>query len=136
MRLKAFLTILFTLAIPLELSAHHSVMRAYDTQQEIRIQGKILATEWRNPHSRIVLSVRNEMGEIERWTVETNAMETIDRLGPATGFYRADFVVGDSVTVGGWKGRQGKRIFLTWVTFKGGDRVYWRDSPKSAAENQ
>lgn len=136
MRLIAILTILFTLCAPAILQAHHSVMRGYDTQSEVRIEGTIHATEWRNPHSRIVVLVKDHSGKTVRWTVETNAAETIDRLGPAAGFSRADFAIGKPVTIGGWKGRQGNRLFLTWAQFDDGHKVSWRSVQASKRDTQ
>lgn len=50
--------------------AHHSFPATYLTEQEMTIEGELVAFLYRNPHAFVHLNVMNEKGEPVRWAVE------------------------------------------------------------------
>src|SRR6185436_12249660 len=50
--------------------AHHSYAATYDTTKEIKIEGKLVQFELRNPHTFVTVTAKNSTGKTERWSVE------------------------------------------------------------------
>jgi hypothetical protein len=50
--------------------AHHSYAATYDTTKEIKVEGKLVQFELRNPHTFVTVTSKNENGKVERWSVE------------------------------------------------------------------
>ena len=50
--------------------AHHSIAGTYDSSKAITVRGTITKLEWRNPHSFVFFSARDDNGKITDWTVE------------------------------------------------------------------
>jgi hypothetical protein len=74
--------------------AHHSPA-VFDRTKQIKLSGVVKEFRWNNPHSWIELSVRNEKGELEAWSVE---------MGPPTylvkaGWKSSTIKPGDEVTI-------------------------------------
>jgi hypothetical protein len=74
--------------------AHHSPA-VFDRTKQLKLAGVVKEFRWNNPHSWIELSVRNEKGELEAWSVE---------MGPPTylvkaGWKSTTIKPGDEVTV-------------------------------------
>jgi Family of unknown function (DUF6152) len=54
------------------LSAHHSAV-LFDLTKTVTLAGTLAKIDWRNPHVLMSVEVRNEMGGVDTWTIETGA---------------------------------------------------------------
>ena len=99
-RSLALLLILSVLGISAA-HAHHSWPANYFVDQDITLEGTVLAYLWRNPHVFIYLEVTNEQGETERWELEWGNTNVMAERG-----FSADSIrVGDYIIATGWPGR-------------------------------
>lgn len=63
------------------LQAHHAVASIYDLNKEVVLQGRLEKLNFRNPHSNLVLDVRNKDGTVTKWTLTTAAIQVLTRAG-------------------------------------------------------
>jgi Family of unknown function (DUF6152) len=89
------LTALACLALPPQLSAHHS-FAMFDLTRKIELKGTVLAFEWSSPHIWIQLLVHDAASNADtEWSVEAPSIPGLMRLG-----WRADSLkYGDHVTL-------------------------------------
>jgi hypothetical protein len=69
-----------SLLLFLMMLGHHSVAASYDASKPTTLQGVITKMEFRNPHSVMVLDVRNASASVTSWRVEIggpNALATV-----------------------------------------------------------
>jgi hypothetical protein len=100
--------------------AHHSVPVNFDQSKEITITGALTEAKWINPHSRFRLNVKQDDGTTVEWLVEMGAVNTMRRAG----FEIEKFVVGDTLTIIGWPGRDRNRtMHLRTAVLKDGTRL-------------
>ena len=101
-------------------SAHHSVPVNFDQSKEITISGTLTEAKWINPHSRFRIDVKQDDGKTVEWLVEMGAVNTMRRAG----FEIDKFVVGDTLTIIGWPGRDRERsMLLRTAVLKDGTRL-------------
>jgi hypothetical protein len=86
----------------LSVSAHHSTL-AYDGTQPTVISGVVAAFNWRYPHSSIVLDVSDSGGIVTRWTVQSESLHMLSRLG----WTKSSVRFGDRIRVTGARARNG-----------------------------
>lgn len=85
-------------------SAHHSAQAFFDTDNMGEIEGEVTRTHWRNPHVEFEVQVTGEDGAQETWTVESNSLNALERIGIG-----ADTIeVGDQVLFWGAMSRLGR----------------------------
>ncbi len=114
----SLLAVLVALTAPVR--AHHSVPVNFDQSKEITITGKLTEAKWINPHSRFRLDVTQDDGKTVEWLVEMGAVNTMRRAG----FEIDKFVVGDTLTIIGWPGRDRERtMLLRTAVLKDGTRL-------------
>jgi hypothetical protein len=114
----SLLVVLLAVAAPAR--AHHSVPVNFDQSKEITITGKLTEAKWINPHSRFRLDVTQDDGKTVEWLVEMGAVNTMRRAG----FEIDKFVVGDTLTIIGWPGRDRERtMLLRTAVLKDGTRL-------------
>jgi hypothetical protein len=77
--------------------AHHSWSTNYDASKTIAVTGVISRMVFRNPHSSIVLNVRNNAGKVEQWTIEWGSPQGLRERGVDQNTLRA----GDALRVRG-----------------------------------
>ena len=75
-------------------SAHHS-MAGYDSEKEIILQGVVSEYVWKNPHVFFLWDVKDNNGEVVRWTGELPAINTNLSLGMS----KNSLKVGDEIAV-------------------------------------
>jgi hypothetical protein len=108
------------LALAAPTFAHHSVPVNFDQSKEITITGKLTEAKWINPHSRFRIGVTQDDGKTIEWLVEMGAVNTMRRAG----FEIEKFVVGDTLTIIGWPGRDRDRsMLLRTAVLKDGTRL-------------
>src|ERR1041385_2039912 len=114
----SLLVVLLAMAAPVR--AHHSVPVNFDQSKEITITGKLTEAKWINPHSRFRLEVTQDDGKSAEWLVEMGAVNTMRRAG----FEIEKFMVGDTLTIIGWPGRDRERtMLLRTAVLKDGTRL-------------
>ena len=84
--------------------AHHFFPRASDVP--VSIVGKVVKFEMRNPHSRVVLEVRDQAGNASTWTIELGSVANL----VARGWERDSVKPGDVITVEAILGRGGPNL--------------------------
>ena len=81
--------------------AHHSFAAAYNMQDPITIEGKIVNVRLTNPHSFFFLDVEGENGDLVRWSFEAGTPSGMIRNG-----YSKDVIKeGDTVTITGFRAK-------------------------------
>lgn len=86
----------------MSLSAHHSTL-GFDGTQPTVINGVVVTFNWRYPHTSIVLDVSDSGGPVTRWTVESESLQLLSRLG----WTKSSIKPGDRIRVTGARARDG-----------------------------
>jgi len=101
-------------------AAHHSFGAEYDVNKPITLTGVLTKVEWTNPHTHIYVDVKAADGKLVSWQLEGYPPTALHRLG-----WRRDVTmkVGDTITVSGWRARDGG----SWghsreITLPGGEK--------------
>ena len=87
-------TTLVTLAASSSTGAHHS-FAMFDMQKQVEVHGTVKEFHWTNPHSWLVLTVRDASGKVTDINIESHPPGALFGLG----WKRADLKSGDPVTV-------------------------------------
>jgi hypothetical protein len=93
--------VLVVLALAVTASAHHSFSRAY-TGQLVRLEGKVVEVDIRNPHSFINFEVTDRNGKTTRWAAEWVSASQLKDDGVTKSLLKA----GDKIVVEGATGRE------------------------------
>jgi Family of unknown function (DUF6152) len=86
--------------------AHHSFAAEFDASKAIRLNGTLMKVEWTNPHIYFYIDVKDDAGNIVRWTCESGAPGALSRRG----FKRGDLKLGDSIIVDGYRAKNGANM--------------------------
>ena len=81
--------------------AHHSFTATYFEDKKVKIEGKLITFQFRNPHSFVTVEAPDESGVTQRWGVEWGGA---GQLG-GQGITRESFKSGDRVVITGNPGR-------------------------------
>lgn len=98
---------IFMLAVTLAgtANAHHSFAVFFDTDaQLVKVTGVVRDFQFRNPHGVITIEVPQGHGHV-MWRAETNSPSILHRRGWSAESLHA----GDTVTLEGWRARDGSR---------------------------
>jgi len=104
-------------------SAHHSFGAEYDGDKPVTLTGVVTRIEWTNPHSHFYLDVKDARGRATSWRLEGYTVNALYRTG-----WKKDVTmkVGDTVTVSGWKARNGTNsAHAREVTTSGGRKLFY-----------
>ena len=102
-KLVLFLIISFSvLLVSGPLLAHHGVA-AFDTSKVVSVQGAVTEFQFINPHVIISLDVKNEKGEIEKWSSEAQSAPMLARYG----WNKDTLKAGDVITASGYRSKSG-----------------------------
>ena len=83
--------------------AHHSAAE-FDMTKIVPVKGTVTQFEWYNPHPYIFLEVKNDKGDVEKWSGELAALPMMSRAG-----WKRDTVKpGDQVTMYGNPAKDGR----------------------------
>ena len=75
--------------------AHHSLGATYESDKELKLEGKIVQLLLRNPHSFLQIDVPEKDGTMQRWSLE---WRSTGQLGQA-GIKRDTLKAGDDVVI-------------------------------------
>jgi len=108
--MKSKLAIFMALAAGLLLTAnrtfaHHSG-GTYDREHPITLTGTVTEYEFTNPHVTIHFDVKEANGEVSHWFAQTAPPQRLYRVG----WTRDSLKPGDSITVTGFPGKDGKKV--------------------------
>jgi hypothetical protein len=85
-------------------SAHHAW--PVNNDRLVTVRGTVLDFTWANPHPMITLEVKNEGGQIEKWSVGGPALNRMQ----ANGWNATTVKAGDVITGTGYQFRDGQKI--------------------------
>ena len=98
--------------------AHHSFGAEYDDTKPVTITGLVTKLDWENPHIHFYLDVKDDAGNIVHWKFEGFPPNMLIRQG----WRRETMKEGDTVTVYGWRARDGSNFAhsreVTWADGK------------------
>lgn len=83
-----------SLLFPVHLLAHHS-FAMFDSENQLKLTGKVTRFDWTNPHVYIELDVVDANGESRNWTIECANISILSRIGWKFNMIKA----GDEITV-------------------------------------
>ena len=109
------------LAVPL--AAHHSFGLEYDATKPITLTGVVTKVEWTNPHSYLLIDVKDDKGNVANWKFEGYGPGVLYRTG-----WKRDVSIkpGDTVTVSGWRARDGTNwAHSRQVTLANGQKLFF-----------
>ncbi|HZF27847.1 MAG TPA: DUF6152 family protein [Gammaproteobacteria bacterium] len=95
--------------------AHHSAVM-FDDQKEITVTGVVKEFQYTNPHSWLLVDVKNDDGTVTTWGFEAEGPSTLTRAG----IRRSDLMPGTGITITGHPMRDG-RPAASWVKAKRAD---------------
>src|SRR5579863_4643467 len=88
------------------LVAHHGEAN-YDTDKVVSVKGTVTEFQFINPHTLITVEVKNDKGEIEKWSCEARSPGMLVRVG---GWDKNTLKPGDVITVFGYRARNGSPV--------------------------
>src|SRR5215217_6420538 len=94
--------------------AHHSQSAQYDTSKEVRIEGKLVQFQFRNPHTFIQVEAPDENGVVRRWSIEWGGVGLLTGQGVT----RTTLKYGDEVTITARPSRTPNDYKLHMLTLK------------------
>ena len=105
------------------LSAHHAW--PVNNQRLVTVKGTVVDFTWSNPHPMITIEVKNDAGQVEKWSIGGPAITRME----ANGWNATTLKAGDVITGMGYQFRDGQKIIrLERVVLADGKemRVYGR----------
>jgi uncharacterized protein DUF6152 len=106
---KLMLCLVLTFAavvVSAPLFAHHGEAN-YDTDKVVSVKGTVSDFEFINPHTLITVDVKNDKGEIEKWSCEARSPGMLVRVG---GWDKNTLKPGDVITVSGYRAKNGTTV--------------------------
>ena len=101
------LAIMFAvLVVSAPVLAHHGETN-YDTDKLVTVKATVTSFQFINPHVQIFLDVKNDKGEVEKWTCEARSPAMLVRNGD---WDKNTLKPGDTITAIGFRSRNGANI--------------------------
>jgi hypothetical protein len=114
MKRTVFLTAAALLMTSLAVYAHHSYAATYDTAKEVKIEGKLVNFQFRNPHSYVTVQAADAKGAMQRWSIEWAGTSQLGNQG----IRQETLKVGDDVVIVGRPSRVTGEYRLLMVNLK------------------
>jgi len=95
--------------------AHHSAVM-FDDQKEVTVSGTVKEFQYTNPHSWLLVDVKDEKGNVTTWGFEAEGPTTLQRAG----IRPSDFPAGTKITITGRPMKDGTSA-ATWEVAVRGD---------------
>lgn len=127
MRVALLVPILAVLAAGSAAGAHHSFAATYDQRETVRIEGRIVQFQFRNPHSYVHVEAPDEDGEMQRWAIEWGGAGQLGSQGVTSQTLQP----GDEVVVVGNPGHNAEDHRMLMRTLRRlSDGFGWGQSPE------
>jgi hypothetical protein len=111
--------------------AHHSFAAEFDSNAPIELTGTVTKVEWANPHTFFYIDVSESSGKVDNWALELGSPNGLMRRG----WTRNSMKIGDTVTVAGWRAKDGSlKGNARSVTLSGGQKLFAGSSNDAASE--
>jgi hypothetical protein len=98
--------------------AHHS-QSEFDLRSKVAVEGTVTKLEWKSPHARLYLDVKNDQGEIVNWNFELPSPNTLMRRG----WTRESLKAGELVKVEGAPARNFPAIAIATMIRNADDKA-------------
>ena len=114
--------------------AHHSLSE-FDLRSKVKVEGIVTKLEWKSPHARLYVDVKDDNGETVNWNFELPSPNTLMRRG----WKRDALQAGDRVRVGGSPARNFPAIGIATSIRDGDDKALFTGTtpiyePEAASE--
>jgi hypothetical protein len=86
--------------------AHHSFSAVFDDKKPIKFTGTVTKVEWQNPHTWFYMDVKDDTGKTTNWGLEMASPNLLIR----SGWNRNSMKVGDTVSIEGFRARDGSNL--------------------------
>ena len=96
-------------------SAHHSATM-FEQEKTITVEGTVKQFQWTNPHSWLLVDVKDKSGKVTTWGFEAEGPSTLQRAG----IKPSEFPVGTKLTITGRPMKDGRPAAI-WVSAVRGD---------------
>jgi len=98
--------------------AHHS-QSEFDLRSKLEVEGVVTKLEWKSPHARLYVDVKDDNGEVVSWNFELPSPNTLMRRG----WKRDALQPGDRVKVGASPARNFPAIGIATSIRDGDDKA-------------
>jgi hypothetical protein len=100
---------------------HHSFAAEYDAAKAVTIKGAVNHVDWVNPHSWVMVDVKDANGKVTTWRCETAPPNGLFRRG----WTKNSLKEGEQVTVEGFMAKDGSATMsASTVTLASGKRMF------------
>ena len=110
-------------------SAHHSFGATYDTNKQMKLEGKLVQFVYRNPHSFVHVEAPDAEGNIQRWAVEWGGTAQL----AGAGVKRDSLKIGEKVTIVGRPSRVPGEYRMLMVSLTA-DGLNWGRNPTEVVD--
>lgn len=86
-----------------QVAAHHAFSAEFDATKPIVLKGKVVKTEWVNPHSWVHIEVKGADGKTATWAIECGAPNALLRRG----WNKNSLPIGADIVVDGYQAKDG-----------------------------
>ena len=111
----ALVSVAAALAMSVTAAAHHSGAM-FERDKTITVEGTVKEFQYTNPHSWLLVDVKNADGSVTTWGFEAEGPSTLTRAG----IRKSDLMPGTEITITGNPMRDG-RPAAAWIRAKRGD---------------
>jgi hypothetical protein len=91
--------------------AHHSYAATYDVGKEVKLDGKLITFQYKNPHSYVMIQAPDAKGVVQRWSVEWAGTSQLSNRG----INQETLKVGDAIIITGRPSRVPGELKLLMV---------------------
>jgi hypothetical protein len=108
------------LAVAIPVFAHHGITSEFDPAKDVTVTGVLTRVDWTNPHIYWYVDVKDDSGNVQTWRFQGGAPSMLHRAG----FYKADFKIGEVVTVSAKPAKDGAKLgFGTIIKYADGHKI-------------
>src|SRR6185369_16259829 len=108
-RTIALLVVAIAILMAVPAFAHHSATM-FESEKTITVEGVVKEFQYTNPHSWLLVDVKNKDGSVTTWGFEAEGPSTLQRAG----IRPSDFMVGTKLKITGHPMKNGKPA-AAWV---------------------
>jgi hypothetical protein len=100
---RCFLFAWTLLFIPAAALAHHAYTAEFDTTKPVKLSGVLTKVEWSNPHIWLYLDVKDEKGNVTKWSFSASPPGMLQRRG----ITKSSLRLGEVLTISGHRAKDG-----------------------------